>query len=117
MDVTVEQLESSGIAVVRVAGRGTIHFADELKGALLEAFAAAPEVLLDANGVTEIDAAFLQLICAAGKSAAAANKVFLLGEGCSEEVARGFAEAGFPIPPGVAGESAATLSGHGGDTK
>lgn len=115
MELTVEHTEQAGTAVILAAGKGTIHFAGKLHAALVEAFDSAREIVLDVSGVTEIDAAFLQLLCAAGKSAAATNRAFQLGGCCSEALAQGFVEAGFTLPPLVAGDDAATQSGHGGD--
>ena len=107
MDIRLERLDQGGMAgvvVVWIEGKATIHGADELKAALVEAFESASEVMLDVSGVTELDAAFLQLLCAAGKSAAATKKVFQLGGPCSEALAKRFVEAGFPLPPVAAGE-------------
>jgi anti-anti-sigma regulatory factor len=120
VDIRQERLEQAGMAgdvVVWIEGKATIHGAAELKAALVEAFDSARKVVLDTSGVTEIDAAFLQLLCAARKSAIAANKVFQLGGCCPEALAKGFVDAGFPLPSVVAGEYAATQSGHGGDDR
>lgn len=117
MDVKLDHEAHSAKTVVQVAGKATVRSAEQLKAALVEAIAGGREVVLDLSGVTEIDAAFLQLFCAARKSAAAADKLFRLGGVCPEALARGFVDAGFPIPPLVAGESAATLAGHGGDAR
>lgn len=111
MDIKVEQMETTGMAMVTVSGKATVRSADEAKAALLEALAGAPEVLLDVSGITGIDAAFLQLLCAAQKSAAAAGKPLRLEGGCSGTLARSFAEAGFSLPPGMAGTWTTRLSG------
>src|SRR6266567_2479638 len=107
----------AGAVVVWIEGKATIHGAAELKAALVEAFDGARKVVLDVSGVTEIDATFLQFFCAAGKSAAAANMVFQLGGGCSEALAKGFADAGFTLALGGAEGDIAIISGHGGDTR
>ncbi len=117
MNVKLDHEAHSAKVVVRVAGKATVRSAEQLKAALVEAFDSARKIVLDVSGVTEIDAAFLQLFCAAQKSAAAANKVFQLGGGCSEALAKGFVDAGFPLPYVVAREYAATQSGHGGDDR
>src|SRR6266702_4932361 len=98
----------AGVVVVWVEGKATIQGADELKAALVDAFESASEVMLEVSGVTEIDAAFLQLFCSVQKSAAAANKMFQLGGCCSEALAKRFVEVGFPLPPEVAGANATT---------
>ena len=95
MNIVLEHRD--GAMVVRIAGKATVHSADEMKAALIEALSATGEVMLELSGVTEVDAAFIQLLCAAQKSAAAANKVFHLGGGVPERVTRTFAEAGFPF--------------------
>ncbi len=118
MEIKLERLDQAGMAgvvVVWVEGKATIQGADELKAALVETFESASEVMLDVSRVTEIDAAFLQLFCAAQKSAAAANKVFHLGGCFPEALAKGFVEAGFTLPPLMAGDNATTQSGPGGD--
>lgn len=120
MNVTLEQTEQAGTAgvmVVRIAGRATVRFADELKSVLMDALQSADEVLIEVSGITEFDAAFLQLLCAAQKSAAAAGKVFHPGAGCSGALAGRFAEAGFPLPPPAAQGCATTQYGHGGDAR
>ncbi len=117
MDLRLDQAGMAGAVVVWIEGKATIHGAAELKAALVEAFDGARKVVLDVSGVTEIDAAFLQLFCAAGKSAAAANKVFQLGGCCPDALAKGFVDAGFTLPSIVTGEYAATQSGLGGDTR
>jgi len=107
----LDQAGMAGAVVVSIEGKATIHGAAELKAALVEAFDGAPKVVLDVSGVTEIDAAFLQLFCAAGKSAAAANMVFQLGGWCSEALAKGFADAGLGVPVGRLGGGARPSEG------
>ena len=114
MDLRLDQAGMAGVLTIRIEGKATIHGVAELKAALVETFESASEIMLDVNRVAEIDAAFLQLFCAAQKSAAAANKVFHLGGCFPEALAKGFVDAGFPLPS-VAGDNAATQSGHGGD--
>ncbi len=49
----------------------TLARAAELKARLLEALAGGAPLALDGRGVTDVDAAGLQVLCAAGRSAAA----------------------------------------------
>ncbi|HEY6872322.1 MAG TPA: STAS domain-containing protein [Geobacteraceae bacterium] len=113
MKITVEHA-AGGTTVIRAAGSGTVHCAGELHAALAAAFAAPAGVVLEVSGVEEIDASFLQILCAAGKSAAGGT--FRL-EGCAGPLARMFAAAGFPPPPGATEVGTAMSCGHGGETR
>ena len=58
MNIVLEHRD--GAMVVRVAGKATVHSADEMKAALIEALSATGEVMLELSGVTEVDAAFIR---------------------------------------------------------
>ncbi len=110
VEMTLACTEEEGVTVIRIAGKGTVHSAEELHAALAAAFAAPGGVVLDARGVTEIDAAFAQLLCSAGKSAAAFDKAFRLEGGAL--MAQRLAQAGIP-----AGGEDAMQSEHGGNAQ
>lgn len=82
-------------AVVAVGGRLTASQAGRLRAALLEAFDGSLQVEVALQDVTEADLSFLQLLCAAQRTAAARAVGFTLSglEG-AEPVRRLIAAAG-----------------------
>lgn len=65
-------------AVVTAGGRLTASQAGRLHRILLEAFERASRVELSLQDVQEVDVSFLQLLCAAQRTAAARGVAFLL---------------------------------------
>lgn len=116
MEIILDHAEQAETTVIRAVGKGTVRSAAGLHAVLIETLVAPGTVVLDVSGVTEIDAAFLQLACAAGKSAAASGRAFRL-EGGAGELAQKFAAAGFPLAPGGTAAGTAILCGHGGATR
>ncbi len=93
MQVTCERTDNG--ATVTVGGRLTTSQAGRLHHLLLEAFAAAGRVELLLRDVLEADLSFLQLLCAAHRTAAARGVVFLLsGLESADPVLRLIREAG-----------------------
>lgn len=85
----------------------TLTGAAALKTALLEALAGAPRVELDARAVAEVDAAGLQVLCAAHRSAAALGKQLVFAGGACGPVVQAACAAGGlrgqrPCPAGCA---------------
>ena len=79
---------------LELSGALTIVRAEQVKESLLKGFAAAEQLVCDLAGISEIDIAGLQLLCAAHRYAVAQGKTLLLsGIGTSvDELAR---QAGF----------------------
>ena len=63
---------------LNIYGSMTVAYAAELLPALTEAFAAAPTIHFDLSGVDEIDAAGLQLLCSAHRTARKEGKQLYL---------------------------------------
>jgi anti-anti-sigma regulatory factor len=93
--VIVESAAAPGEMTVQVRGSLTIALAREAHAALVKAFAKAQQVLLDLEGVEEIDLTGLQLVCAAHRSSSNAGKGFQVKGHDSEPVARAAVKAGF----------------------
>lgn len=91
-----ELSRSDGGALLVVRGRLTASVAGRLRDALLEAFSAARRVEVVVSDVEESDLTFLQLLCAAHRSAASRSVAFSVTglEDCPP-VLRLVREAGF----------------------
>lgn len=75
--VQVEALPGeTGSVVVRVAGPTSTAAVSVLLMKMLEAFEQTNDVILDLCGVTEMDAAGLQLLCSSHRSSIFSNKEF-----------------------------------------
>jgi anti-anti-sigma regulatory factor len=74
--VKIDLERSENRAALIVGGRLTASAAGTLRDALLEAFAGAQRVELALRDVEEADLTFLQLVCAAHRTAAAREIVF-----------------------------------------
>ncbi|CAN5886038.1 STAS domain-containing protein [soil metagenome] len=64
----------TGASTLAIEGEFTIYRASELHAVLKEAIAAGGDLEIDLAGVSEIDSAGVQLLMAAKKSAAAAQR-------------------------------------------
>lgn len=81
------------VRAIGICGGLTIHHADEIRIAMMEALSEAAEVRLDLEKVTEIDLVGLQLICSAHRSAITERKHFTVTKG-DAAVVSGAADAG-----------------------
>jgi anti-anti-sigma regulatory factor len=93
--VVVESAAGAGTITVQVHGSLTIAQAREAHAALVTAFAKADQVLLDLEGVEEIDLTGLQLVCAAHRSSCSSGKSFQVKGNDSEPIERAALRAGF----------------------
>lgn len=66
--------EDAGATVITLSGPATIANVNTLLMQLLAAFHRADHVIIDLHGVTEIDAAGLQLLCSSHRSSLSVNK-------------------------------------------
>ncbi len=89
-----QKITDSQEGVVTVSGSMTIYEAAPLRETFLEALTAKGGLHLDFGGITEIDTAGVQLVCAAKISAAAAGASFDI-VAASEAVRKAFSLAGF----------------------
>jgi anti-anti-sigma regulatory factor len=88
--------------ILKVSGRVTIAQASGFREALLGALDAAKELQVDLSGVTQIDLAGLQLLCAAHQSAESVGKRFEVLAGGNEIFRSVVSDAGFPRHVGCA---------------
>lgn len=108
-------------AVVSAAGRLTVSQAGYLHQALVQAFEGARRVELALRDIREADLSFLQLLCAAHRTAAAQGAVFAVGGLAGAEpvlrlIREAGAERGVGCPegclwPGAAAGGGAALAG------
>jgi len=68
-EFTAHQSGDASSRVLALSGMLTIHYAGEIKSALMEAFAGAEKLTCDLQRVSEIDLSGLQLLCAAHRMA------------------------------------------------
>lgn len=92
-----------GMVVLTLSGGATIQYANEAKAALYGALCSAEHVVVDVNGVTEVDPAFFQLLCSAHRSAMELGKRLGLEPPSSEVFCKTAVACGFH-PSGCAGE-------------
>lgn len=116
----LELTRSDQGALLRVEGRLTASVAGRLRDALLEAFCSSRRVELAVGEVEESDLTFIQLLCAAHRSAASRSVAFAVtglegapsvcrlvreagvarGEGCPDQCVLALADDGRPAPAG-----------------
>jgi anti-anti-sigma regulatory factor len=77
--VKIDLQRTGSDAVIVAGGRLTCSHAGQLHKELLEAFAGGGRVDLFLHDVREVDLTFLQLLCAAHRTAAAKGAVFTVG--------------------------------------
>jgi len=80
---------------VEVQGKCTIEDAGRIRTLLMERLAEADGLILNLSDVSEVDLSFLQLLCAAHKSASNSGKPFGLEGALSEPLILKAREAGF----------------------
>ena len=81
--------------VVEVQRKCTIEEAERIRTLLIEQLAETDHLILNLSNIDEVDLSFLQLLCAAHKSASNAGKTFALEGALSEPLRRKAREAGF----------------------
>ena len=86
---------SDGQTPIEVKGTCTVEEAGRIRALLMERLRETDRIVLDLSGVGEVDLSFLQLICAAHKSALNAKKTLVLDGVPSEPLIRKVREAGF----------------------
>jgi ABC-type transporter Mla MlaB component len=80
---------------LEVSGTCTVQEAGRIRTLLMKRLQETDRVVLNVSGVGEVDLSFLQLVCAAHKSALYANKTLVLDGVPSEPLTRKVREAGF----------------------
>ncbi len=80
-DLSVKIMAAPGdpaAAVMTVTGPMTVQYAAELRDRLLEVVAGGRGVTVDLSGVTDIDVAGFQLLCAASRTAGTSKNGFVI---------------------------------------
>ena len=80
---------------LEVSGTCTVEEARRMRDLIMKRLQETDRVVLNVSGVGEADLSFLQLVCAAHKSALYANKTLVLDGVPSEPLTRKVREAGF----------------------
>jgi anti-anti-sigma factor len=94
-DFTASKSGEPDNMVLKMAGDMTIHYAVEMKEALLSAFNESSKLICNIENVPEIDLAGLQLLCAAHKSSCTAGKTFEVAGLENENIRKTVVAAGF----------------------
>lgn len=81
-------------STLMLSGELTLIHAAEFKTQLVRALVSARRIVIDTQGLSEVDMACLQLICSAHQSAAAAGKELSIASRQSEAFARKVEQAG-----------------------
>jgi len=101
--------------VLELSGMLTIHYAGEIKTALMEAFSGAENLTCDLQRISEIDLAGLQLLCAAHRMALGCG-ISLSVNGLNENAVQPVAlEAGFLRHVGCRQDASKTCLWVGGE--
>lgn len=93
--MSLEANNQEGTARISLEGECTITRAEELKSTFQEALKQYDRVELDLSGLTSVDLSFLQLLCSAQHSFAAADKNLLAVSSPAQVLAATAAESGF----------------------
>jgi len=92
----VDMVHSAEACVLRLKGSLTIERAHELKQTLLEALRSNERIVLELEGVTEIDLSCLQLLCSAHRTSLRLDRQLTLHGERSEALRMAVRDAGFP---------------------
>ena len=81
--------------VLRLDGSWTIERANELKRMLLEALNSGENIVIDLEGLTDLDLSSMQLFCSAHRTSLREGKYLALHERKSQSLKQMVREAGF----------------------
>lgn len=95
VDFSASQSGTADNRVIQLAGSMTIHFAAEIKDALLGAFNGSAKLTCIVEDISEIDLAGLQLLCSTHKACSIAGIPFAVEGLNGENVHKTIVEAGF----------------------
>jgi anti-anti-sigma factor len=87
--------QSAETHVLKLEGSWTIHRAHELKEFLMDALKGKDHVIVDLEGVSEVDLSFLQLLCSAHRSFLRRKRQFALHDNKPEAVKEVVKDAGY----------------------
>ncbi len=100
-----------------INGEMNIQKIAEIREAICDAFSASDSVVLDLQGVTEIDLTGLQLICSAHISSITKGKGFSVKFPADESITNVAGDAGFGRHKGCAGDVNHTCIWTGGEER
>lgn len=92
---TITPKEAPMIREIGIRGAMTIHHADEIRSALVEALGTAEEIRMEMTQVQEIDLTGLQLLCSAHQTSVLMHKRFMLCGDCAAPVKEAIYDSGF----------------------
>jgi anti-anti-sigma regulatory factor len=91
----VETMRSDETVVLKLKGSWTIERANELKGVLLEILNSCEHMLIELEGLTELDLTTVQLFCSAHRTSLRLGKHLTFHEKKSDTFKRMALDAGF----------------------
>jgi len=106
--------DQPGTRILSLRGSMTIQHGPEIKAALVEALAGGAALLLDLEGVTEIDVIGLQFICSTHRASIAEHKGFSVSKSGNRVVEEAAWEAGFNRHTGCVQDTEHTCIWAGG---
>jgi len=81
-------------SILKLEGDWTVEHANELKRALLEALKSGENIVIDLEGLTDLDLSAMQLFCSAHRTSLRLGKRFVIHEQKSEAFKRLARDAG-----------------------
>ncbi|MEW5745713.1 MAG: STAS domain-containing protein [Nitrospirota bacterium] len=93
MECTLEQ--SGAVGVLKIAGDLTVITSGALKSALMNSLEKVDHLVLDLEGVGEVDLSCLQLLCSAHRTSARLNKQLTVANSRPEAFRQAVAAAGY----------------------
>ncbi|MGA2732507.1 MAG: STAS domain-containing protein [Syntrophobacteraceae bacterium] len=91
----VETIRSAETIVLKLKGSWTVERANELKGALLEALNSGERIVIESEGLAELDLSSMQLFCSAHRKSLRLGKHLAFDEKKSQAFKRLVCDAGF----------------------
>jgi anti-anti-sigma factor len=95
-----ERSETEDSSVLKVHGELTVECAKEFRSALMEELEKSDNILVDLEGLTEVDISGLQLLCSTSNTAEKLNKRFCLGN-LPERFVQFANDTGYSFLPGL----------------
>lgn len=90
-----DMVRSAEECVVKLRGDLTVEHAHEMKSVFLEALQSNERVVVELEGITDVDLSFLQLLCSAHRTSMRLNKSLTLLSEQSDIFRQAVRDAGF----------------------
>lgn len=91
-----DMVRSTEACIVRLRGNLTVEHAQELKHVLLDALQDSERIVIELEGITDVDLSFLQLLCSAHRTSMKLGRELTLFGDRSEIFKMAVSDAGFP---------------------